>query len=84
MTIKPTLGHPTRRAAVRALSDDGMTAREIAALIGISIDCVWTTLSQSKHLTGDAMVRRWTSREQTVLLNGAFMDALADERRGME
>lgn len=47
--VIPTLGYPTRQAAIEALHDDGLSVEEIAQKIGISQETVRVVLCHVRN-----------------------------------
>ena len=52
---KPTLGYPSRTAAVVALTGEGLSTREVAARIGISVEAVaaYRSNARRRRISGD-------------------------------
>lgn len=78
---KPTLGYPTRTAAVEALREQRLSTGEIAARIGISRAAV-TAL---EHSAGRRKTRPAEQLGRTVLFPADVLEALRPhaERRGV-
>ena len=76
----PTLGYPTRTAAVQALRAQGLSSGAIARKIGIEVKTV-TALEASARRgaggeTGDYRGARSTSRQHTVAIDNDVLRAL--------
>jgi hypothetical protein len=70
----PTLGYPSRSAAVRALREDGWSTRQIAALLGIAQD-----VTALEHSAGRGRKRRLFPG-RTVLFSQEFIGRAALEQ----
>lgn len=78
MHSKPTLGYPTRVAAIAALRAEGKQDPEIAGLLGIKTNTVSSLIARQKARAADRVAERY----HIMLPASLYEDVrrLADER----
>jgi len=81
MSFKPTLGYPSRTAAVHALRSEGKTTRQIATALGVAVKTI-SALEQSAQRKRP--IRACEEMGRTVVIPVDVLDALkphADRRK---